>query len=109
MKISPTRDMHPVEDESQAADIGKTMFEIYREHLPPWKVQVVYYTELPEKQHKDEIDKAFSGDSIYSGFLWDRDKIEAKAKIRDILDRLNEEEDVDESVIESELQPHLAN
>ncbi|UCF81258.1 MAG: hypothetical protein JSV08_02250 [Acidobacteriota bacterium] len=108
MKISPIREMHVEAEENLPLDAAKTMFEIYREAQPPFTARVVYYTELQEFQHQREIERAFSADSIFSGFLWDRTKTEAKKEIAALLDCLNDEEDISDEEIGARLHPYLA-
>ena len=108
MKTSPTREMHPGEQTDLPEEAAKTMFEIYRETRPPYQAHVVYYTELQDYMHKKEIERAFTGDSIFSGFLWDRTKTDAKREITVFLEHLNNDQDLSPSAIAEGLRPYLA-
>ena len=82
----------------------KTMFEIYREHEYNREFRVILYTELNESNKHSERNRTLDGETIFSGFLNDDFKSEAKIKIREILTEMNTN---DEPLPESEIRDRL--
>lgn len=76
----------------------KTMFEIYRGGDYDRSFRCIYYTDLEEHQRDKEVAKAAAGQPLFSGYLADASKDEARSVIEAILDDLNEGDD-DEVVL----------
>lgn len=90
------------------SDTKKVMFEIYRDADFGGKYKVVYFTELGEHDKEKEIDDAMRGQHIFDGFLLHRERNQAKVIVDEILNRLNNGEQIDETAIRESLQPYLA-
>ena len=90
------------------SDTKKVMFEIYRDADYGNRYRVVYFKELGEHDKEDEINNAMRGQHIFDGFLLHRERNAAKQVVDEILKRLNQGEQIDESVIRETLQPYLA-
>ena len=90
------------------SDTKKVMFEIYRDADFGGKYKVVHFTELGEHDKEKEIDDAMRGQHIFDGFLLHRERNQAKVIVDEILNRLNNGEQIDETAIRESLQPYLA-
>jgi hypothetical protein len=88
-----------------AQTAAKVMFEIYREAGYARKFRVVYFTELDEHNKEAEINRAMAGEHLYDGFLAERQIVNAKAAVDQILTRLNSGETLDADQIAEVLQP----
>jgi hypothetical protein len=90
----------------------KTMFEIYRDSDYNRAFHYIFYTDLEEHAREREIAKAASGVSIFSGFLWDDHKEDARTIVETIVEELNDldedDADVDAANIANRLAPFLA-
>jgi hypothetical protein len=90
----------------------KTMFEIYRDSDYNRAFHYIFYTDLEEHAREREIAKAASGVSIFSGFLWDDRKEDARTIVETIVEELNDldedDADVDAANIANRLAPFLA-
>ena len=86
----------------------KTMFEIYR--LPEEEgggFEVIYFTELTERNRDAAISRAMRGESFLSGFLLDGKKGEAKGVIAGIVESLNRGEPLSPEAAEAQLKPYF--
>ena len=72
-----------------AAD-DKTMFEIYRETEWSRAFHFLFYTELEEHARENEIAKAAKGETVFSGFVADETKEEARKVLEALVDELND-------------------
>ena len=86
----------------------KTMFMIYRDTTYTDKYMVCYFTELDEHNKEREINKAFSGEFFFDGFIKNSEKTKAKAVIAEFLEKLNNGEKLEPTDIENALSPYLA-
>ena len=84
-----------------AAD--KTMFEIYREADYGRQYRVVFFTDLDEHNKENEINRAMAGEHFFDGFLLNLRKDAGKAKLADLVARLNRGEPLTASDVEREL------
>jgi len=71
-----------------AAD-ERTMFEIYRESDYNRSFHYIFYTDLDEHAREHEIAKAANADMVFSGFLHDASKEQARVIVESIVDQLN--------------------
>jgi len=85
----------------------KVMFEIYREGGYDRQFRVVYFTELEEHRRDEEINRALAGEHFLDGFLGEGDLAAAKARIRDLLARLNRGEAIAAAEAERSLNEFL--
>lgn len=87
------------------------MFEIYRESGYNRAFRSIFYTELEEHGRDAEIARAASGETIFSGFLADATKDEARTIVQRIVDDLNamdeDEAAVDPREIAARLREYL--
>lgn len=90
-----------------AAADHKTMFEIYREADYNRAFHCVFFTELDEHNRGKEIARAAAGDTVFSGFVADERKEDARAVILEIVDELNAMDDDAASLPEAELRRRL--
>lgn len=67
----------------------KTMFEIYRETDYNRAFRYVFFTDLDEHNRGKEIARAAAGETVFSGFIADERKLDARAEIEAIVDLLN--------------------
>lgn len=81
---------------------ARTMFEIYRDAGPAGDYRVVFFTELDSHERDDEIGRAMDGEHVFDGFFRSGDDA-AKARIADILNRMNRGERLNAAAIESQL------
>ncbi len=79
------------------------MFEIYREADYDRRYRVVYFTELDEHNKASEINRAMAGDHFFDGFLRELSKERGKAKVAEIVTRLNAGEALTAEAAEREL------
>jgi hypothetical protein len=86
----------------------KTMFEIYRETDYNRAFHCVFYTELEEHAREKEIAKAAAGVTVFSGFLGDDRKEEARPLIEAILDELNDMDEDEAGISAAEIRRRLA-
>ncbi len=91
-----------------AFESEKTMFEVYRETSYTGRYKVVYFTELQDHNKESEINRAMTGDHFFDGFLKNFTKDEAKLRIDELLQRLNDGEPLTPEQFASELGAHLA-
>jgi len=84
-----------------AAD-ERTMFEIFREGDYNRAFHYIFYTDLEEHARDDQITKAAKGETVFSGFLDDAKKEDARSVLEAIVDDLN---DMDEDEDEAAMQP----
>lgn len=67
----------------------KVLFEIVRDDQAAMPYQVVYYTELNEKERDEAIDRAMAAEPVFNGFI-DAAHLElAKSAIAGCLSQLN--------------------
>ncbi len=90
-----------------AAD-DRTMFEIYREGDYNRAFHYLFYTDLEEHARDDKIAKAAQGQTVYSGFLDDETKEEARAVLDGIVDELNEMDEDEAAMEPAEIERRLA-
>lgn len=69
----------------------KTMFEIYRETDYNRGYRCIFYTELGEHARDKEIARAAAGESLFSGFVPDDRREEARRLVDELLAELNEQ------------------
>jgi hypothetical protein len=93
---------------SGMATSDRTMFEIYREAGYGRAYRVVYFTELEEKNKEQEINRAMAGEHVFDGFLLDLKKETGKARVAEILARLNAGESMGAGEITAQLEGFLA-
>jgi len=90
----------------------RTMFEIFRETDYNRTFHSIFYTDLEEHGRDSQIAKAAAGETVFTGFLADATKEDARTVIEAIVDELNDlGEDVSTigpQVIEGRLRPFLA-
>jgi hypothetical protein len=86
----------------------KTMFEIYRETDYNRSFHCVFYTELEEHAREKEIAKAAAGETVFSGFVGDDRKEEARPLIEAIVDELNDMDDDAARLPAEEIRRRLA-
>ena len=67
----------------------KTMFEIYREMDYNRAFRYVFFTDLDEHNRGKEIARAAAGETVFSGFIADERKLDARAEVEAIVDLLN--------------------
>jgi len=67
----------------------KTMFEIYRETDYNRAFRCVFFTDLDEHNRGKEIARAAAGETVFSGFISDDRKPEARAEVEAIVEELN--------------------
>ncbi len=84
-----------------AAD--KTMFEIYREADYGRQYRVVFFTDLDEHNKENEINRAMAGEHFFDGFLVNLRKEAGKAKLAELVARMNRGEALSPADIEREL------
>ena len=67
----------------------KTMFEIYREQDYNRAFRYVFFTDLDEHNRGKEIARAAAGETVFSGFLSDDRKADARVAVEAIVEELN--------------------
>ncbi len=86
----------------------KVLFEIVRDDQAATPYQVVYYTELNEKERDEAIDRAMASEPIFNGFI-DAARLElAKRAIAAWLERLNSGEPFNADEFERDVAEYLA-
>ncbi|MFP5450401.1 MAG: hypothetical protein ACLGG9_01485 [Thermoleophilia bacterium] len=100
--------MSPVTERDPDRPAAKVMFEIYREGGYDRRFRVIYFTELNEHNRDHELNRCLAGESLYSGFLREEARAEARRVIASLLRRLNDGEEVLPDQVEGELRLHLA-
>lgn len=90
-----------------AAD-EKTMFEIYRETDYNRSFHSIFYTELEEHAREKEIARAAAGETVYTGFVSDERKDDAREEIDRIVDELNAMDEDDAGMPRAEIESRLA-
>ncbi|MCC6538489.1 MAG: hypothetical protein IT162_13115 [Bryobacterales bacterium] len=91
-----------------AFESDKTMFEIYRDVRYGSAFRVVYFTELQDHNKESEINRAMAGEHFMDGFIRDFRKDDAKARIDQLLARLNQGERLTPDDATVYLGEHLA-
>ncbi|MBL9104378.1 MAG: hypothetical protein JNL82_25760 [Myxococcales bacterium] len=86
----------------------KTMFEIYRETDYNRAFHCVFFTELDEHNRGKEIARAAAGETVFSGFVHDHVKEDARAAILAIVDELNAMDEDSAGIPHAEVQRRLA-
>lgn len=86
----------------------KTMFEIYRGGDYDRTFRCIYYTDLEEHQRDKEVAKAAAGQPVFSGYLDDATKEDARGAIESILDDLNEGDDDEVVLSNSQIRARLS-
>ena len=71
----------------------KTMFEIYRDTEWSRAFHFLFYTELEEHAREGEIAKAAKGETVFSGFVADTAREDARSELTTIVDELNDMEE----------------
>lgn len=66
------------------------MFEIYRETGYNSAFHCIFYTDLEEHARDKQITKAANGETVFSGFVRDDDKEQARGVVESIVDELND-------------------
>lgn len=89
-----------------AAD-DRTMFEIYREADYNRAFHYIFYTDLEEHGRDAEIAKAANGVTVFSGFLDDDKKEDARQVVEAIVDDLNDMDEDDAGMEPSEIAKRL--
>ncbi len=84
----------------------KVMFEVYRESFAG-KYRVVYFTELHDHNKEWEINKALAGEHFYDGFIKNTGKEQAKARIQELLNRLNDGEQMTAQQFEAAIADYV--
>lgn len=84
------------------------MFEIYRESDYNRAFRYIFYTDLEEHGRDSEISKAASGETVFSGFLADDLKEQARTKVEEIIDELNDMDEDDAGLPGAEIEKRLA-
>jgi hypothetical protein len=100
--------LSPATEHDPGREAAKVMFEIYREGGYDRRFRVIYFTELNEHNRDHELNRCLGGDSLYSGFLREDARVEARKVIGSILRRLNDGEEIPPAQVEGELRVHLA-
>lgn len=89
-----------------AAD-EKTMFEIYRETEWSRAFHFLFYTELEEHARENEIAKAAKGETVFSGFVADAAKEDARKVITELVDELNDMDEDEAGMPEADIRARL--
>ena len=71
----------------------KTLFEIYRGGAFDPRFHCIFYTDLEEHERERMIAKAAAGEPVFSGFVADDRKAEARSVIDAWLEELNDGDD----------------
>jgi len=89
----------------------KTMFEIYREQDYNRAFRYVFFTDLEEHNRGKEIARAAAGETVFSGFISDDLKVDARVTIEEIVEQLNgmdeETAGLDDAEFRRRLGPYL--
>lgn len=89
-----------------AAD-DRTMFEIYRESDYNRSFHYIFYTDLDEHAREHEIAKAANGDMVFTGFLHDASKEQARVVVESIVEQLNEMDEREAGISPEEITRRL--
>lgn len=92
---------------SEMAADEKTMFEIYRETDYNRGFHSIFYTDLDEHVRDNEIARAASGETLFTGYIDDSRKDEAKSAVAAILDELNEMDEDEADMPADEIERRL--
>ena len=92
--------MAPVDD--------KTMFEIYREQDYNRAFRYVFFTDLDEHNRGKEIARAAAGVTVFSGFLADASKVDARVAVEAIVEELNAMDEDEAGLPDAEFKRRLA-
>jgi hypothetical protein len=87
---------------------AKIMFEIFREGGYDRRFRVIYFTDLGDHNRDHEMNRCLAGQSVYSGYLREDARKEARQAINGILRRLNDGEAMAPGEVGDELRRHLA-
>jgi hypothetical protein len=90
------------------ADDERTMFEIYRERDYNRAFHCIFYTELDEHLRDAEIAKAAAGETVYTGFVTDARKEEARDAVLAIVDELNDMDEDEAGLPSGEIERRLS-
>jgi hypothetical protein len=71
------------------AEIGKIMFEVYRELAFDRRYRAVYFTDLDEAQRDAAIEAACAGEHVFDGFIKAEDREAATRVLESFLARVN--------------------
>ena len=85
----------------------KTMFEIYRETDYNRAFRFVVFTDLDEHNRGKEIARAAAGETVFSGFIADDRKVDARVEVEAIVDELNGMDEDSAGMSASEFQRRL--
>lgn len=85
----------------------KTMFEIYREQDYNRAFRFVFFTDLDEHNRGKEIARAAAGETVFSGFIADDRKPDARAEIEAIVEQLNAMDSDEAGLPDGEFQRRL--
>jgi hypothetical protein len=86
----------------------KTMFEIYRESDYNRAFHYIFYTDLEEHGRELAIAKAAAGETVFTGYLDDAKKEQARVEIERIVDELNGDEPDDAAIPRGAIAQRLA-
>lgn len=89
------------------ADDDKTMFEIYRESDYNRAFHCIFYTELEEHGRDDEIAKAAKGQTVFTGYLDDAKKEQARPVLEALVDELNDMDEDEAGMPAEEIEKRL--
>jgi dihydropteroate synthase len=90
-----------------AAD-ERTMFEIFRERDYNRAFHCIFYTELEEHVRDAEIAKAAAGETIYTGFVADDRKEQAREVVLAVVDELNDMDEEEAGLSPAEIERRLS-
>jgi hypothetical protein len=85
----------------------KTMFEIYRESDYNRAFHCIFYTDLDEHHRDAEIARAMSGETVFTGYVSDESKDEARRVVESIVDELNEMDEDEATIPRPEIERRL--
>ena len=85
----------------------KTMFEIYREQDYNRAFRYVFFTDLDEHNRGKEIARAAAGETVFSGFLSDERKADARVAVEAIVEELNAMDEDAASLSDAEFRRRL--
>jgi len=85
----------------------KTMFEIYRETDYNRAFRYVFFTDLDEHNRGKEIARAAAGETVFSGFIADDRKPDARAEVEAIVAELNAQDEDSAGLPDGEFRRRL--
>ncbi|MBK7825424.1 hypothetical protein [Nannocystis sp.] len=85
----------------------KTMFEIYRETDYNRAFRYVFFTDLDEHNRGKEIARAAAGETVFSGFIADDRKLDARAEVEAIVAELNAQDEDSAGLPDDEIRRRL--